>query len=55
MLECEKTVIGQDRGIRVPEHAEKTALVLRVNIPRLEVVDARSRKVFGVVRRGHKK
>jgi hypothetical protein len=31
----------------MPEHTEKSALMLRVNIPRLEVV--------GVVRRGHTK
>ena len=28
VLEREKTVIGQDRGVRMTEHAEKSALVL---------------------------
>jgi hypothetical protein len=31
----------------MPEHAEKPALVLRINLPGVGV--------FGVVRRGHKK
>ena len=55
MLKREKAVIGQDRGVRVSEHAEKPALVLRVNVALLSEFGARSRKVFGVVRRGHKK
>src|SRR5438477_2418514 len=47
MLEREKTVIGQDRSVRMPEHAEKSALVLRINLPGVGVV--------GVVWSDHKK
>src|SRR5205807_3773308 len=47
MLEGEKTVVGQDGRVGMTEHAKKSALVLRVDVSRLEVVD--------VVRRGHKK
>jgi hypothetical protein len=46
MLKREKNVVGQDGGVGMSEHAEKSALMLRVNILRFEVVD--------VVRRGHK-
>ena len=40
MLQGEKTVVGQDRGIRMAEDAEDAALVLRKRFPlrRLEVV-----------------
>ena len=47
MLEGEKTIVGQNGCVGMTEHAKKSALVLRVNVSRLEVV--------GVVRRGHKK
>ena len=47
MLEGEEPVIGQDRGVRMSEYAEKSALVLRINFPRAE------RLVF--VRRDHTK
>jgi hypothetical protein len=46
VLEREKAVIGQDGGVGMSEHTEKSALMLRVNILGFEVVD--------VVRRGHK-
>src|SRR5438105_5519639 len=55
MLEREKPGIGQDRGVRVSEHAEKPALVLRINVALLGEFGARSRKAFGVVWRDHKK
>jgi len=32
MLKGEKTVVGQDRGVRMTEHAKKSALVLRVRL-----------------------
>src|SRR2546430_17624456 len=47
MLEREQSVIGQDRGIVVAEHAKKSALVLRIKCARLAVVD--------FVRRDHTK
>src|SRR5207244_13043691 len=31
MLQCEQPIIGQDRRIRMTEHAEESALVLRVH------------------------
>src|SRR6266404_169377 len=38
MLEREKSVIGQDRGIGMPEHAKKSAFVLRINLARFAIV-----------------
>ena len=39
MLEREKPVVGQNRRVGVAEHAEEAALVLRINLSRLGVVD----------------
>src|SRR5205085_11616892 len=47
VLKREKTVVSQDRGVGMSEYAEKSALVLRINVARLGEV--------GVVRRDHTK
>src|SRR5207302_8507585 len=38
MLKREKPVVSQNRGVGMSEHAEKSALVLRINLSRTEVV-----------------
>src|SRR5438067_8535327 len=53
MLKREKSVISQDGGVGMTEHAEKPALVLRINLLRWEIVDSCSRDFVGVVRRDH--
>src|SRR5205807_7870230 len=40
MLEREESVVSQDRGVGMSEHAEKSAFMLRINLSRTEVVDS---------------
>jgi len=57
VLERKKSVVSQHRRVRMTEHAEESAFVVRKSfgLGWLDDVDPSSRRIFGVVWRNHTK